>query len=98
MKAIKQSTIDNIIQASTETIYDNIRTIGSDTGWHQHLGTNKIGIVATAIGLIYFKENLHQECPKELEARKFLIKSQKQDGGWPYISNVSNTSNVEATC
>lgn len=97
MKCIYRKNIDNIINACTNTLNDNFRHIGNDTGWHQHLGSHKIGIVATAMALLYF-QMVNEECPEKEECLEFLRKKKNSDGGWSYISNTNGKSNVESTC
>lgn len=79
------------------TLTDNHRTIEGNQGWHQHLGSHKIGIVATAIALLLYKR-VDKPCPNREGALSFIKKSQNEDGGWPYISNTNGRSNVESTC
>lgn len=84
----------------SELLYNldaNIRTIDNDVGWHQHLGARKIGIVASAIGLLMHRKH-GKPFVKEENVIDGLVYKQNSDGGWPYISNSQNCSNVEATC
>lgn len=97
MKYIRRNDIDNSIETFTRILNDNHRHIGNDTGWHQHLGTHKIGIVATAMALLFYKTINKDALEKELNLN-FIIGKQNPDGGWPYISNTNNESNVESTC
>ncbi len=97
MKYIRRKDIDNSIETFTRILNDNHRHIGNDTGWHQHLGTHKIGIVATAMALLFYK-TINKDAPEKELNLKFIQCKQNPDGGWPYISNTSNTSNVESTC
>lgn len=94
---IYKRNIDNIISACTKTLNDNQRHIGSDVGWHQHLGSHKVGIVATAMALLYYRE-IDKECPEKEASLEFLRQKKNNDGGWPYISNTNGKSNVESTC
>lgn len=97
MKYIYRKNVDGIINACTKTLDDNHRHIGSDAGWHQHLGSHKVGIVATAMALLYY-QMVSRECPEKEENLEFLRKKRNIDGGWPYISNTNGDSNVESTC
>lgn len=97
MKSINQGDVNLCICKLTDTLSENVRHISGAVGWHQHLGTNKIGIVATALALLHYKE-IHANCP-DVEGALYYIRSmQNSDGGWPYISNTNGESNVESTC
>ena len=98
MKKLKYSEIDSIIKKSIDTMSDSIRTVDEYTGWHQHLGSNKIGIVATSMAIKFYKELVGTLCPSEDAAKYFIYNKQNEDGGWPYISNTNGESNIEATC
>lgn len=97
MKNIRRKDIDNNIETFTRIIDDNHRHIGDETGWHQHLGSHKVGIVATAMALLFYKA-INKNAPEKELNLKFLLNKQNSDGGWPYISNTNNESNVESTC
>lgn len=97
MKNLYCNKLDAAVKACTKTLTNNQRHVGEDVGWHQHLGTNKIGIVATSIALLYYKM-IGKPCREEKQCLSFLEKRQNQDGGWPYISNTNGESNVESTC
>lgn len=89
--------IDNLINSCTAVMKDSHRHVGLESGWHQHLKSKKIGIVATSIAIIYFNQ-LDQECPEIEKSLDFIVSKQKADYGWPYISNISEISNTESTC
>lgn len=97
MRYIDSIDVNTRISELLDNLDANIRTIGNDVGWHQHLGARKIGIVASAIGLLMHKK-LGTAFAKEENVIAGLANKQKSDGGWPYISNSHNESNVEATC
>lgn len=97
MRYIDSIDVNTRISELLDNLDANIRTIGNDVGWHQHLGARKIGIVASAIGLLMHKK-LGTAFVKEENVIAGLANKQKTDGGWPYISNSHNESNVEATC
>ena len=97
MRSIYKRTIDNVIDLLTDTLSNNQRRIGGDRGWHQHIGTKKIGVPASAIALLHYKY-LGKDCPMQEEVLTFIKSKQNQDGGWPYISNTQSISNTESTC
>lgn len=98
MKRILKESLDSIIKNGTNVIANTQRDIAGNIGWHQHLGSGKIGIVATAMALIYYKDIAKTPCPKAKECIDFLIKTQQPDGGWSFITNSKGISNVLATC
>lgn len=97
MRYIKSNDVNTRIAELQDNLDANIRTIDGDVGWHQHLGARKIGIVASAIGILMHKK-LETAFAKEVNVVASLSEKQNADGGWPYISNSHNESNVEATC
>lgn len=101
MSRIFRKRIDDCISKCTQFISKSSRHVNGDYGWHQHLGTKKIGIVATAMVLLFYKR-IGQECPEKEEALKFIRSKANLEGnnrvGWPYISNTHGNSNVESTC
>lgn len=97
MRYIKSNDVNTRIAELQDNLDANIRTIDGDVGWHQHLGARKIGIVASAIGILMHKK-LETAFTKEVNVVTCLSEKQNADGGWPYISNSHNESNVEATC
>lgn len=101
MSKVFRKQIDDCISQCTAFLSSSSRHINGEYGWHQHLGTNKIGIVATAMALLYYK-NLGLECPGASFAIEFIKRKAKAENndclGWPYISNTHGQSNVESTC
>lgn len=97
MDRIYRQEIDKRIQECTDILTNSVRQINGEVGWHQHLGSHKVGIVATAMAILYYNQ-LGLECPQKDNALRFLRAKVNDDGGWPYISNSRGNSNVEATC
>lgn len=98
MKRILRESLDSVFSKGTQILANTQRDIAGDVGWHQHLGSGKIGIVATAMALIYYKDIAKLPCPKVEECIEFLKKTQQDDGGWSFITNSKGISNVLATC
>lgn len=98
MKRILRKSLDSVFSEGTHVFANSQRDIAGDVGWHQHLGSDKIGIVATAMALIYYKDIAKLPCPKVEECIGFLKKTQQADGGWSFITNSKGISNVLATC
>lgn len=98
MKRIHRESLDSVFSKGTQILANTQRDIAGDVGWHQHLGSGKIGIVATAMALIYYKDIAKLPCPKVEECIEFLKKTQQDDGGWSFITNSKGISNVLATC
>jgi hypothetical protein len=97
MNYIECENIDLRITQFFHTLESNIRHIKDDVGWHQHLGTHKVGNVATAISLLLYKSS-HIDCKEKEDCLNTLIKRRCKDGGWPYITNSQSQSNIESTC
>lgn len=97
MRHLTRKEIDSRLTELTYHLNVNKRHIDNNVGWHQHLGSAKIGIVATAIALIHYK-NIGEECEEQEQCLQFLVSQVRDDGGWSYISNANNVSNVESTC
>lgn len=49
------------------------------------------------MALLFYK-TINKDAPEKELNLNFIRRKQNPDGGWPYISNTSNTSNVESTC
>lgn len=98
MKRILRESLDSVFSEGTHVFANTQREIAGNVGWHQHLGSDKIGIVATAMALIYYKDIAQLPCPKEEACIEFLKKTQQADGGWSFITNSKGISNVLATC
>lgn len=94
---IKVRKVNSILQKSTDKIKYSIRHINNEVGWHQHLQSKKIGIVATSIAL-KFLNRMENEISEQDKAYNFIVNSQNPDGGWAYISNLPDNSNTESTC
>lgn len=101
MNKIFRKQIDDCISQCTQFIATSSRHVDGDYGWHQHLGTKKIGIVATAMVLLYYKR-IGLDAPGKDDALAFIKSKAKIENdecvGWPYISNTHGNSNVESTC
>lgn len=96
---ILKKDIDIIIKKATNFLLESKRHLTNDeTGWHQHLGSNKIGVVATSMAITYIYLYTSHKKYKLMDSFKFILNNQREDGGWAYISNISDQSNTEATC
>ena len=90
---ISQASI--YLKENERTIIENGKTIH---GWHQHLGSNKIGVVATAMAILFFKNISKHPIPNEDDCLQFILDMQHADGGWGFITNTDANSNLLATC
>jgi len=95
---LDRSTIDTCINKGKQALKDSYRLVNLEKGWHQFLGTKKIGIVASSIGLQTLSNFNDLENIDIENTLKFISKKQAEDNGWGYISNASDTSNIESTC
>lgn len=99
MEHIKKRELDDITKNCLGYLKQSQREKESFFGWHQHLGTNKLGIVATSMALLsYDMMDKASNCPNHTNSLKYIISKINQDNGWSYISNSGGASNVEATC
>ncbi len=102
-KSIIKSDIDHIVKEALQNFKLHYRQIKGKAGWHQYLGADKIGTVATAQVLLafgYFKEDFNDK----LKIVDSLLKSQirsadsTKNGGWEYVTNFPGIATLEATC
>lgn len=103
-KRIKKAAIDHLIKAAIKNIKMHYRQNKDKAGWHQFLGSEKIGTIATATALLsfkYFKEDFNDK----LKIEESLLNSQirnpsnsKTNGGWGYVTNFPGMATTEATC
>jgi len=98
MNKIEVSSIKRVLDETKATLESSQRSIKGSVGWHQHLGSRKIGVEATSMALVYFKNVINEKCPNEVDVLKFISNSQNEDGGWAHLSNTRGVSNTIATC
>lgn len=104
MSTIKTTQVNELIDLAFENLKTNFRTINSQSGWHQFLGSEKIGNIATSQGILlldYFNDGFTRK-PLAID---YLFESQchdsnrpEIDGGWNYITNFAAMPSTEATC
>ena len=100
---IQKNKIDNVVQEALGFVKSYCRIIGKKHGWHQFLGSNKVGIVATAQALLcfhYFQEDFSekQHAIATIKQAQFLGKGDETlDGGWAYVTNASIFPTTECT-
>jgi hypothetical protein len=90
--------VDNLFTEINDLLLTNIKKKADRVGWHQFIGEDKVGDVATAQGLLihhYTGQPTNEAC------KRTLIDAQIQDptentGCWAFISN-SDTPLVSAT-
>ncbi|MFH1943428.1 MAG: hypothetical protein ABIL68_15105, partial [bacterium] len=98
-----KNEIDNAVQKALGFVKNNYKKIGERYGWHQFLGSNKIGNVATAQALLsfhYFQEDFSEKhhAIETITHAQFLNKYDKTlDGGWAYVTNASTIPTTECT-
>lgn len=103
MEKIKVTSIEEIIKQALNNIKLHYRTIGDKNGWHQYLGSNKIGNIATAQALILLN-TCKEDFDNKQDAYKYLISNQGKNlsdlrihGGWSYVTNFSELPTTECT-
>lgn len=89
--------IDKIITSCKSVILDSKRNIGGKCGWHQYLGSKKIGIPATSMAILILKklDTNNYDIDDNLN---YIANSELYDNGWGYVTNINEISNVDATC
>ena len=96
--------LERVLQKSLIYIKDNYRVIGNKHGWHQFLGTNRIGNIATAQALLCF-----WYCQQDFNERNLALDTLLENqfstagdilrgGGWAYVTNVNDIPTTESTC
>jgi hypothetical protein len=102
-KRIIKKDIDHIVKEALQNFKLHYRQIKGKAGWHQYLGAEKIGTVATAQVLLAFKY-FREDFNDKLKIIDSLLKSQiksadnAKDGGWEYVTNFPGIASLEATC
>lgn len=79
----------------------NVKRVGKRTGWHQYIGENKVGDVATGQGILImhylrFQYPFLLELMNTLREGQFLREHDPDNGGWALLSS-RETPTVEAT-
>jgi len=102
--SVDVSKFRRVTRRALQYIKDHYREINGKCGWHQNLGSNKTGNVASAqalLSLTYFREGFGEK-HKVIDS---IIKSQFSkpgddiyDGGWAYVTNASLIPTTECTC
>lgn len=96
MSKIYHSQIEIIIDEGINNIRNTFRQINGKAGWHQHLGTDRVGNAATAIGILLLNMvgkdfNMKYEAVQSLKKSQLYDKNDKSiNGGWNYFSNLNN--------
>ncbi len=103
MQSIEVNKINDILKVALSNIKINFRTLNEKSGWHQYLGSDKIGNIATAQALIIL-DVCNEDFNHKHLAFKYLKSSQQRsndllkNGGWAYITNFSELPTTECTC
>jgi hypothetical protein len=104
MPSIKVRSVEEVVLAGLNNIKTHFRILGNKAGWHQYLGSEKIGNIATSQALLLLDE-FGVGFDKKYLAVENIIKSQTiskgdkaRDGGWAYVTNFASMPSSEATC
>lgn len=104
MASIKIQEINDLISISFDNIKSHFRALGVKGGWHQYLGSEKIGNIATSQALMIL-DDFSIDFDRKYLAFETLLASQFHsdgnpalDGGWAYVTNFSDIPTTEATC
>jgi hypothetical protein len=104
MIKIHPQQIDVLIEKGVSNIKKDFRQVNGKAGWHQHLGTDKVGNTATAIGILLLnklnKDFNHKHIAVDsLRQSQLIDKTDKSiNGGWNYVSNLNNLPATDPTC
>lgn len=103
MQSIEVVKINEILETALSNIKVHFRSLNGRNGWHQYLGSDKIGNIATAQALLIL-EMCDEDFDQKHLAYNSLISSQHHstdiliDGGWTYVTNFSELPTTECTC
>ncbi|MDO7171433.1 hypothetical protein [Mariniflexile sp. AS56] len=99
---IYRKDIDAIIDRSINGLNENFRVIDNHSGWHQELGSPKIGNIANAQALLML-----QFCDKQFSNKRDVLNTLKSTqfseeepnlkGGWSYKTNLTTLPTTECT-
>jgi len=68
-----------------------------DVGWYRRLEyADRVGTVATANAIVSLR-SAGADVPRRYDVVRTLVSRQRDDGGWAFITNVSEVSVVDAT-
>ncbi|WP_282087160.1 prenyltransferase/squalene oxidase repeat-containing protein [Aquimarina algiphila] len=101
---IAKENIDELVDRSIRHLMEEYREISDSYGWHQYLGSEKIGNIANAQALLIFRyfDRQFDNKVKVLETlRNNQLKDKndiKIDGGWTYRTNYTSAPTTECTC
>lgn len=102
-EVLYRENIDSVIKDALIYTKDYYRATRGRHGWHQFLGSDKVGVVATAQALLcfhYFKEDFSEKrrAIATLRQAQFLKKSDiTLNSGWAYVTNASTFPTTECT-
>jgi len=93
--------ISHLYQKTIRLLEQDVKTIDGRTGWHQFIGREKVGDVATAQGLLIFAYlersfRLKKDLVKTLIEAQFQGTEAENMGGWSFLSS-RDTPTAEPT-
>lgn len=100
---LKRIELEKCVDEAFAALQQNVRKDGNEIGWHQHLGSPKIGNVATAQSLLVSDYLGKPITDKDaafntlISRQKISIGDAKIDGGWTFVTNVNAQPTTEAT-
>lgn len=103
-RVIRKADIDQLKNETSKVLKMHYRHNRELAGWHQYLGSEKIGTVATAQVLLlmkYLKEDFNYKVKVENSLLESQIRSASNDrinGGWGFVTNFPGMATTEATC
>lgn len=97
---VQVRNLNNLMTNIEEEVTDSIYSGVNEAGWHQYLGSNKVGNIATVQALQTIGEDM---CANYIEARKTILNNQfrssysEYNGGWGYATNSKEFPTTEPT-
>lgn len=103
MRSIEVEKVNETLKKSLSNIKLHFRSLNGRSGWHQYLGSDKIGNIATAQGILIL-DACNEDFDQKHLAYNFLKSNQQHsndiliNGGWAYVTNFSELPTTECTC
>ena len=91
-QVIRLSEVKSVYRRTMALLNGDIKSIGRRTGWHQFIGENKVGDVATGQGLIILKylgqrHRLQDRCLITLKEAQIQSGRAVDIGAWSFLSS-----------
>jgi hypothetical protein len=97
-RTITFDEIDACLRQLTARWLGSFHVLASgEVGWYRRLNVaDRVGTVATANAIVSLR-SVGVDLPRSYDVVKALVSRQREDGGWSFVSNVSEVTVVDAT-